>query len=173
MPPAIRHAHHGGGDRDHGHDAVAKHDLDHGHHHDHEGADHRHDDLDHGHHHDHEGADHRHDDADVTAPTLLGDFVVHLHWKLFGLDFCTPVRQEDEHDEDGGASKLALIWLVKELPTVISGGDHSQVAPLVAPPVPGPRLVVAKASPSHPPNPVTSIPLCDSARLERSGVLLA
>ena len=158
MPPAIHHAHHGSSARDHCHDTVvvaAKHDLNHGHHHN------------------HDGSDHRHEDVDVTAPTALGDFVVHLHWMLCGLDFCMPAPPEDEHDEDDGATRLALIRLIDELPTVSPRGYHSRGAPMIAPPVLGPHRVAVEVSPSHPPNRIASIPLCDSARFERSGVLLA
>jgi len=155
MPPAIRHAHQGGSDRDHSHDTVANHDPAPGHHHHH-----------------HEGADHRHEHPDTTAPTVLGDYLVHLHWKLFGLDFCMPAPQQSEHDEDRGALRPALVRFVDELPTLIPGGGHWQGVPVVAAPAPGPRVVAVKTSPLHPPNLVVSIPLCDSARLERSGVLL-
>jgi len=154
IPPSIRHAHHGGSDRDHCHHAVAKHDPQ----------------L--GHHHGHEESDHRQEIADIAAPVALDDFVVHLHWSLFGLDFCMPTPQEGERDEDRGACGLALVRLIDDLPAVIPGGRHCQGVPLVVPPEPGPRLVVVQISPSHPPNVIACIPLCDSARPERSGVLL-
>lgn len=153
MPVAIRHAHDGGGDKAHRHDAAAGHDRELGHHH---------------HHH---GAEHHHEHEHVAAAAVLADFVLHLHWNLLGLDFCVPASEEGEEEEDG-AWRLALIRPVDGLPACV-GGPDSQGLPLVAAPVPGPPLVAAETSPAHPPNSVTSIPLCDSARLERSGVLLA
>jgi hypothetical protein len=155
VPPAIRHAHEGGGKRDHRHDAAARHDLKSHHHH------HR------------DGADHPHEHEHVAEPTALGDFVVHLHWTLFGLDFSVPASQQGENDEEDGASRLALIRLVDELPAVAPGGPDSPGVSLVTPPLPGTELVAVETSPSHAPHSVASIPLCDSARLERSGVLLA
>lgn len=154
-PPAIRHAHHGGADTNHCHDDGAKHDSETCHHHE------------------PDGSDHRHEEAVGTALACLGDSLAHLHWRIFGLSFCMPTPQDGEHDEDGGGTSSALVWLVDELPTLIQTGERSQGVPLAAPPAPGADRVAAESSPSHHSPPVSAIPLCDSARLERSGVLLA
>lgn len=152
-PPAIRHGHEGGGDRGHGHDAVVHHDPEHGHH-------------------DHDGGGHRHNDADASSLAVLSDFVVHLHWDLFGLDFSIPMPENGEHGDDGDGEP-AVVRFIDELPTMAPYIDSFAGESLATPPDLGPDAVVVVCSPSHPPNRISSIPLCDTARFERSGVLLA
>lgn len=151
VPPAIRHSHEGGTDPEHRHDAVAEYGQEHGGHHD--------------------GADHRHEEWRLSVSVALRAFAVHLHWDLFGVDFSMPASQDGE--QDTRAFRSALIRLVDELPTLIPGGRDSQSVPWVAPAAPAPDLVAVPTSPSRPPNLVASMPLCDRARRERSGVLLA
>jgi hypothetical protein len=155
LPPALRHTHEGGGEKDHRHFAVAG-----------QGEEH-------GHYHDRDAGHHGHEHESVAAPPVLADAVVHLHWEIFGFGFSMPAPDQSEHGDNGNGLEPALVRLADELPTVnANGGSPARASPL-SPPELALDLVPVTTSPSRPPNLITSIPLCDSARLERSGVLLA
>lgn len=154
VPPAIRHGHHEGGDRDHRHDAVARDCDDHGAH-------------------GHKTEEHAHDDALGVSPGAQDRFVVHLHWRLFGIDFSVPVPKNGQQDEENDDAEPSVVRLVDSVPTLtveingFAGAFPETVSQL------GLDSPMVESSPSRPPSLVPSVPLCDRARHERSGVLLA
>ena len=157
VPPGIQHAHVGGSDSTHRHD------------HCHEVA--HHDSHDHGsHHHDSHGEDHKH--ATVSDVCVLSDFVAHVHLRWLGIQLSLPVP-EDPADGDAGDSVPVVIVLSVDqtVPPTGAGPSFSRVF-LAAICAPSADVVRPLAPIPRPPNLVMSIPLCDSARLERSGVLL-
>lgn len=156
VPPALRHAHEGGSETGHSHEALAEH-------HD-AGEHHRRPRV--GHSHEHEG-------RVAKESTVAGEVATHFHWAVFGLDFTMPARQDGEPDERESVSGPVLVRLTDELPTVTSGDREAPGGLLAAPPSGGLKLAAVEDAPPRPCHLVTSIPLCDTARLERSGVLLA
>jgi hypothetical protein len=84
-----------------------------------------------------------------------------------------PAPDHDEGDDHGPGPEPALVRLADELPTVTVFGASPAWAFSLLPREPASDSVPATTTRSHPPNLIASIPLCDSARLERSGVLLA
>ncbi len=154
VPPGVQHSHAGGGDTTHRHGDC------------HEVAQHGS--------HDHDCDDEHHENATVPDVSLSADYVLHLHWRLFGMEFSMPAPEQpaDGGDDEGTA------------PPAIVRAAHDTVLTAQAGPSFGRMLLAASRTPSadmvwslqpirRPPNLITSIPLCDSARLERSGVLLA
>ncbi len=103
----------------------------------------------------------------------MGECAIHLHWTLMGFDFTLPAPP-DPHDPDHLAScEPEMVLLVNDLPTVTQhqswyvGADLSESL--------DPLACFSSMMPWSPRwlNPTASWPLCDSARFERSGVLLA
>lgn len=95
---------------------------------------------------------------------------VHHHWQLFGIEFSMPCDGEDcDEDEEIGP---ILIRFSGSTPANGFGGDNTQGTHLIAPQAHGLEPTVVTDSQLRPPQATSSIPLCDSARLERSGVLL-
>lgn len=89
------------------------------------------------------------------------------------MHFSPPAPEDGEHNEDDDASGLALVQLVDQVPALRPGNHGLRAVPPVAPPQRGLDLVAVTNLPSRPPNLISAIPLCEGARLERSGVLLA
>ncbi len=156
IPPATQHAHTGGSDSAHRHDDC--HEVSHHGSHDHHG----------------DGEHHQH--ATVPKVSLLADYSLHLHWRLFGLEFSMPVPEEPADDTDGEGSIVpAIIRVMNEIkivPVTQAGLSFGRVLS-AAIRAPSADVVRSLEPIARPPNLLTSIPLCDSARLERSGVLLA
>ena len=154
VPTGIQHAHVGGRDSTHRHDCrneVAHH------------ASHDHDS--HGGHHEH---------ATVSDVSLLSDFVVHLHWLFLGVEFSTPVPEAPaDGDDDRDTVPAAIIRVTSEIVPAAQAGPSFGRVLLAVIRTPGVGVVADLTQAPRPPNFTTSIPLCDSARLERSGVLLA
>jgi hypothetical protein len=166
LPPGVRHAHVGGGDSTHRHDAgqtVAHHGP-----HDHDSVDGH--DADHAHH----SGDGNHQHETGLDVSLSADCVVHLHWRLLGIEFSMPVSQEPADGEDDVDTGVpAIVRMSDELVPVARAGPSVDRVCLSHTCTPSADVVRDLAPVSRPTNLDTSIPLCDSARLERSGVLLA
>jgi hypothetical protein len=99
--------------------------------------------------------------------------VAHLHWGLFGFDVSLPAPDEGEHGQRDNCPEFGLIRLAGELPMMPQDTGGPSWALALLPPGSVVDLDPLTPPPSRPPNLVASIPLCDSARLERSGVLLS
>lgn len=157
LPPALIHSHEGGGDTEHRHEgrkaAV-------------ESAE------DHGHVHDAKSTEHGDHPQKSDHATLLGSLVAHLHWDFLGVDLSIPVPAEDGGRDRAGEQEQVLIRLTDESPILGSSSDSLAASHM---PLLQARLdcVAAETPPSRPVGVIASIPLCDSARFERSGVLLS
>ena len=156
VPPGFRHAHLGGADTGHRHgdgrpQTVAHH------------ASHEHD----------SDADHR-EHATVPDTTLLSDFVIHLHWRFLGMDFSIPEPDEPApgNDDEGTAPPAIVRAMDGIVPATQVGPSFGRVL-LAVICTPSADVVQNRTPPLRSPDFTTSIPLCDSARLERTGVLLA
>ena len=152
VPPGFEHAHAGGGDSDHQHDEcreVAHHDS-----------------------HDHDTDDGHHEHATETDVTLLVDHVLHLHWRLLGVELSVPVSVEPADGDDEDTVPPPVVRVTNEIVPATQAGPLFGRVLLVASCAPSADVVRNLEPIPRPPNLVTSIPLCDSARLERSGVLL-
>ncbi len=150
-PPAMRHAHEGGGDTSHRHVAAT-------------------DPHEHDHPHQSELPQH---EAWVDTSATMGECAVHLHWVLLGFDFALPASP-DTHDPDHLVSfESVMVRLVDDLPTISQVEQRCEAADVLVSPALVARVVCLTPSPARWINPIASLPLCDSARFERSGVLLA
>ena len=153
VPPGVLHTHAGGDDSTHRYSnahEVACHDS-----------------------HDHDSDDEHHDHATLPDVSLLADSVVHLHWQFLGIEFSMPVpEQTAEGDDDRGTLPSALAPVMNEAVPAIQLGSSLGRVFLGAVCAPSTDVVRDLEPVPRPPNLVTSIPLCDSARFERSGVLL-
>ncbi|MFV2069935.1 MAG: hypothetical protein ACC645_23460 [Pirellulales bacterium] len=153
VPPGFQHAHEGGSDTAHRHDS-------------------RHEVIHHdSHHHDTEDAHHEH--ATLPEVSRLGDYVVHLHWLFLDMDFSMPVPEEPvDGGDDDGTVPTAFVRVMNEMVPATHAGSSFVRMLQAAICMPGVDVVSSLEPIPHPSNLVTSLPLCDSARLERSGVLL-
>ncbi len=151
VPSGVRHAHEGGGDSTHQHDDF------------HDAA-----------HHDHDCDGTYREHRNVSDVSLLADFVLHLHCQFLGMEFSMPASEEPGDNDDGeGTAVPAIVRAMNEEGlTTQAGLSFIRVLAAVTG-TPNADVVLNLESAARPPNLVTSIPLCDSARLERSGVLLA
>jgi hypothetical protein len=156
MPPAIVHSHRDGDDPAHRHEVgTTHHDL------------HHHHDLAH-------ASDHVHARPAALDFVESGTPAVHCHWQLLGFWFALPFSGERNDGEDErGMAKVAIVDVADgdglASPTGIA------LAQAVCEPCPAasPGLVPLASTLQGPQRQMSSTPLCDSARLERSGVLLA
>ncbi len=151
--PGFEHAHVGGGDSDHQHGEC--HDVAH-----------------HGsHHHDSDDEHHKH----VAEPDATGlvDYVLHAHWQLLGVEFSMPVPTEPADGNDEGPIPPTIVRVMNEIVPATQAGPAFGRVLLAAVCAPSADVVRDLEPIPRPPNLVTSIPLCDSARRERSGVLLS
>jgi len=152
MPPAIVHSHVAGDDPVHRHDSHATH------HHHHDG---------HGHSH---GDGHTHGEPTVAHSVTSGAYAKHCHWPWLGLWLTLPLpEQPDDREDDHEAAKVAIVDLMDgdalvgvSVMTCVHPEGLASIA-AIAPTV---------TAPLRPQRSSSSTPLCDSARLERSGVLL-
>jgi hypothetical protein len=148
LPPALRHAHEGGDEANHRHDTSGVRHLKHGHH-------------------EAEGY-HEHEVVSITERAVLSDAVVHLHWAIFGIDFSTTLPSEPR-------SREPAVVRVMVMPAISVSGENAVGVLTAIASQPGLDFASVRSvgtTPLQPPNLVTSAPLCDSARRERSGVLL-
>ncbi len=155
LPPAIVHSHSDGDDPAHRHEAHATH-------HD----DHHHDSPD--------TADHFHAgpaSSDCGESTTLA---VHCHWQLFGFWFALPVSSDQrERADDRSPVKVALVDLADGDGVAAPTGISMARAVCQPSPAATPEFVPLTSISRGSQRPISATPLCDSARLERSGVLLA
>ena len=154
VPPGVQHAHSAGNDTTHrhgdGHEVAQRAS------HDHRG----------------DGEDHEHA-ATVPDVWRLADYVLHLHWRFLGMEFSMPVSEEPADGDQRDRVSLATVLRVDQtVPATQAGPSFCRVL-LAGICTPHADVVRTLTPVPRPPNLVTSIPLCDSARLERSGVLLA
>jgi len=154
VPPGVQHAHGGGSDGNHRHDGC--HEVAH------HGA------------HDYDFDDEHHEHGTLAEVSLLADYVLHLHWQFLGVEFSLPVPEEPaDGNDDEGTVPPAVVRLVNEIVLATQARPSFGRVLLAAVCAPSTDVVRSLEPIPLPPNLVTSIPLCDSARLERSGVLLA
>lgn len=157
IPPAVRHAHEGGNDLAHQHDVALAGSLE----------DARHTECD----------DHHTLPAGASPVTALiaCDSHFHVQWlgfqvTLSGRDTSGPVKSSEDHR----TSEWVFVRAVRDMNPAPQNGlqvGRSSIVDLHQP-LPGDTAEVsASVSPSS--CPVTVSPLCDRARHERSGVLLA
>ncbi len=165
IPPGVRHAHGGVGDpfaphSHHAPDCLA------------EAVGHPHSgESDHGY-------PRHHGPLDVERPPAAIrcalDHAWHLHFTLLGFDFTLP--ESDPLPADEGQTDprdLAIIRApVDRRPTLPGGDPWGRLVESNFQTV-RPDGVTTLQAVAQPPPPVTTHPLCDSARQERSGVLLA
>jgi hypothetical protein len=148
VPPPVCHDHDGGSDSSHRHGSF-------GHHcHSHSPSD---------------PPDHAF--AALESPEGLGSFDRHHHWKLLGIEFSTPC--DDEDCEDDQQDQPLLVRSVGGASVVSHDGNGIQAPHLIASPEPALEPVANTVSTLRTNRFTSSIPLCDSARLERTGVRLA
>ena len=162
--PGVQHVHAGGSDPAHGHDDC------------HEVVDYNSHNHDSG---DHEAGDHEtdvehHEHSTALDVSLLVDYVLHLHWELLGVEFSMPMPEAPvESDDNGNTAPPAIVRVIGDIvPATPSSPSLGRVL-LAAICTPSADVVWSLEPIPCPRNLVTSIPLCDSARFERSGVLLA
>ena len=151
-PPASQHAHVGGKDPTHQHDGcqeVAHHGL-----------------------HDHDSDGQHHQRAVVPDVSLVSDFVAHVHLRWLGMEFSLPLPDESADGDDEGTVPPAIVRVMDEIVPATQAGPSFGRPPLTVISAHGVDLV-PNLTPIPRPRQTASIPLCDSARLERSGVLLA
>jgi len=154
VPPGVQHAHAGGNNTTHRHDDC------------HEVAHHGS--------HSHDSDDEHHEHATVPDVSLLADYVLHLHWQFLGMEFSMPAPEEPaDNGDDQGTVPPAIVRAMNEEGLTTQAGPSFGRVLLAVPCTPNADVVRNSEPVPRPPNLVTSIPLCDSARLERSGVLLA
>ena len=154
-PPAIRHTHPLADESQSHHHHEANPDLSHGHNH-------------HGDHRGHYLADRNACDAELTNGHWW-----HLHFHFLGLEVTLPEPASDQGDRESDG---------KDTVSVLASGE--QLLPCQTSPSASAQQLIRWSTFSWPsdaarmqvvvwaPAPVSSAPLCDSARRERSGVLL-
>ncbi|MBI1903704.1 MAG: hypothetical protein HYS13_21585 [Planctomycetia bacterium] len=166
IPPAVRHAH-ADGEKPHDH-STSPVVHSHGHHR------HVH------HHHDHSARHHHryHDDAMTATTVSVRGVTEHWHLRLFGWDLTLPVQDRENsqrHPLDDGNRLAALVRLpqgdaVLASPTLVASMLHLDAM------APGEFLNADACNglrgSAHRPRLLASLPLCDAARHERSGVQL-
>ena len=118
--------------------------------------------------HHHKHASHSHDAIEHPSGGEAG----HVHWHVLFFDFTFPVSSQQD-GEDDCATTLALL---QESPSSIISPADRVLLPLIA--VYGPAIVEVDAiqldcESSANARPVVAGPLCDAARLARTGVLIA
>lgn len=164
-PPALRHSH-AAGDRPHDHRVAQR-----GHSHSH-GPTHSHSSRHHHRHHrtDVTTAKHSHDAGEAHSATPP---VEHYHVFWFGFTTSLPLPAP-EHSDSPGAMPKKDQWvpLAPEirLPDATQDGSTLVAVDLCTPTCLTPRL--PDRSEAHPPRRCAIVLLCDTARRERSGVLV-
>ncbi|MBC8869217.1 MAG: hypothetical protein H8E44_07355 [Planctomycetes bacterium] len=156
VPPAIVHSHSDGNNPAHRHEARTPH-------HDHQ---HSHDPLD--------AADHAHVKTAALDCVESKTLAAHCHWQLLGFWLALPISGEQgDREDERDMAKVAIVDLADDDGLALSTG--SELAQAVCQPSPTAiaGFVPLVSSPQDSQRQTSSTPLCDSARLERSGVLLA
>jgi hypothetical protein len=114
--------------------------------------------------HSHPGGDRPHSAVHDDLHAGMGESHAHLHVTLFGVEFTLPVESDDEDaEEEQTAFLIAASIAIDTVPTshfvvlaqpILDIGEPLQIVPTF-------RRITASAA-----------PLCDTARHQRSGVLL-
>jgi hypothetical protein len=107
------------------------------------------------------GHDHKHEHEHEAA----GEPHCHLHVVLFGVEFTLPADPDDDESEEGRPTYLVAA------PATVSLAQASLPAVACAMSLDAPQPV--RIVLSFHPKTASATPLCDTARHERSGVLLA
>ncbi len=155
MPPAIVHSHREGDDPTHRHDISTAH---------------------HDHHH-HHGPSHaaRHAHTRPAAPNGVesGPVAVHCHWQLLGFWFAFPSsRERSDREDECGIGKVMIVDLADGDGFASPTGIALTLSVCQPGPAASPGFVPLVSTLQGPQRSTSATPLCDSARLERSGVLL-
>jgi hypothetical protein len=117
---------------------------------------------------------HNHRAASQHSPVALAGGQWHLHVYLFGFRVTIPDSDPDQGDRSPDEQADLVVWQLGEQPLLRQVTEPNAVQ-CIAPQLAGSTLGDAaptQAAVSAPP-PVSCAPLCDIARRERSGVLLA
>ncbi len=160
-PPAIRHAH-----------SAADDSHVHHHHHHH----HHHSNPDGLHQHSHHGGHHSHDLADVHGADAQwsGGHGSHLHVHFLFFDFTLPDPAPDQHDPESYGRDIVSVLSWSQVAVSWKALQNASTWQMVPPShdvclEDAALLQVVVAAPP----PVSCPPLCDRARRERTGVLIA
>jgi hypothetical protein len=157
LPPAIVHSHSDGDDPAHRHEVRITH---HDHHHHHHNLDH--------------ASDHVHARPAASDCAESRSFAVHCHWQLLGFWFALPFSNErGDREEERGTAKVAIVDLADDDGVASPTGIALTQWVCQPSPAASPGFVPLVSMPRGPQRQTSSTPLCDSARLQRSGVLLA
>lgn len=163
MSPGVCHAH-AEGDRPHRHDRPHYYEANHSDQHDGHGphdADHRHED---------DSARHSHDGECTVTRAVL-----HVHVNLFGFEMTLPSSGQDRHEGQEKQSTGTAQFVIGPDSPAISGPHAYSLRNLLLPPTALPAGCCLSPDEHHhlvKSSEHCSIPLCDSARRERSGVLI-
>lgn len=161
VPPGVEHAHAGGENSSHQHDKC------------HETA---HNDLHSSHSHDHHSSEKHHEHKTAPADkSRLADLVSHLHWQFFGIDFSMliPEKPANNTDDEENLPPAVIRAMEDVVPAIQAGPSFGRMLLAATCTLNVVDVVWSQEPVPRPSNLVTTIPLCDSARLERSGVLLS
>jgi len=158
VPPAVQHSHAGGDDRAHAHDRA---DL---------GLE-----AANVHHHVHQADERAHAHSESSAAIVAGGEATHLHFEWLGFRLTLPV-DGSSGDESGEPSDPELLFVrvgrtsldQSHLGTGLDKSPTHLELDAVPTAIAAVRFTVTSSR-----LPLTSHPLCDRARHERSGVLLA
>lgn len=99
--------------------------------------------------------------------------VWHLHFAVLGFHFALSDTSPPDDGEGTANGELVFLHIARNSTPIPADQSASAVWLLAAVAHASPGEVVAPATETFRSPPVTSIPLCDSARLERTGVRLA
>lgn len=113
---------------------------------------------------------HSHGDQEAPLPAVKGG-LWHLHFELLGIEVTLPDSRPPQDDDERDVLDPQFVSATGDLP-LRTASNHGLFTGLLC----GLSMVTVGSRPlpcpSMPTPPVTSPPLCDSARFERSGVLL-
>lgn len=154
VPPGITHCHAGGGDAAHRHGNRQEVVQEHSHPH-------------------HHGADGEHDEhrpkSDVS---MLSNSIVHLHQWWFGIEFSLPASDGPVDSDNNGDSEPTAIARAMDEILLVTEADESLGRATQAVARTSCLDIASDLKPMLRTWVTASFPLCDSARLERTGVLL-
>ncbi|MBD3675744.1 MAG: hypothetical protein HUJ26_19725 [Planctomycetaceae bacterium] len=156
-PPALLHAHEDGHQT---HDHYSQQDID-------TAGEHLHE-----HSHAHEN-EHTHCHPKQPASQFVPSLASHIHLTLFGFEFTLPKGQTPgEDNENGSGSSTVIRWLDREINARSSISTDYLLNNLLVLVSDDLEKIDAVASQETSEVTLSSLPLCDSARRERSGALL-
>jgi hypothetical protein len=103
----------------------------------------------------------------------IGDNAVHLHWAILGFDFAMPAAPGSPDPSRPGDSEPVVVQVADNSPSILVSGESGGT--VERPVDEGPFVAVCEPIPPGflRTNSVAALPLCERARRERSGVLLA